>query len=222
MIFRYGPLCLLAFLSSVGIPAQATGQSIVRTGGGVTFGLTPNLAEAFSHDQICPKRSGVSVSARMTVALTGVIQLEALAEEFNGPRSDCVSGHVPPIPLSGQYTQAFDYYDPHITDPPTVIALRVGGWFPTTPKVALRPYAGIGQRPGKGITIPHAGLSILAGGSPLRLLLEIEGWWYSVPKQHLEEEYFDGRLIRRTLTEHGVRNITTIFRIGFASIVGSS
>jgi hypothetical protein len=222
VISRYGPFCFLALLGNVAVPAQATGQSIVRTGGGVTIGVTPNLAEAFSHDQLCPKRSGVSLSARMTVALTKVIQLEALAEEFNGPRNSCVDGLVPPVPPSGPYTRTFDYYDEGITDPPTVLSIRVGASFPSSRTLTLRPYAGIAHLPGKGITTPQAGLSILGGGSPLRLLFEIEGWWYSVPKQHLEEEFLDGQLVRRSLTERGVRTSTTIFRLGFTSIVGSS
>lgn len=218
MISRYNPLCFLVLLSAVS--AQATGQSIVRTGGGVTLGLTPNLAEAFSHDQLCPKRSGVSVSARMTVALTEVIQLEALAEEFNGPRSDCVGAPAPPVPPSGSYTRVLDYYDGRITDPPTVLALRVGASLPKSGALTLRPYVGVARLTGKGITTPQAGLSILGGGSQLRLLFEIEGWWYSVPKQHLEEEFFDGQRVRRSLTENAVRNFTTIFRLGFTSIVG--
>lgn len=219
MSFRYGPWCFLMLLSAVGAEAQAAERSIVRTGGGVTLGLTPNLAEAFSHDQLCPKRSGVSVSARMTVALTEVIQLEALAEEFNGPRSDCVSAPAPPIPPSGPYARTFDYYDRRITDPPTVLALRVGRSLPKSGTIMLRPYVGIAWLAGKGVTTPQAGLSILGGGQ-LRLLFEIESWWYSVPKQHLEEEFFDGELVRRSLTEHGVRTFTTIFRLGFTSAVG--
>ena len=84
-----------------------------------------------------------------------------------------------------------------------------------------RPYVGIARFAGKGITTPQAGLTILRRGDP-RFLLEVEGWWYSVPKQHLEEEFFDGELIRRSLTERGVRAFTIVFRIGFTSIVGRS
>ena len=42
----------------------------------------------------------------------------------------------------------------------------------------------------------------------------------SVPRRHLEEEYFDGQRVRRTLTERGIYTFTTIFRLGFTSIVG--
>jgi hypothetical protein len=155
----------------------------------------------------------------MTVALTEVIQLEALAEEFTGPPSDCVSAPVPPVPPSGPYTQTFDYYEARITDPPTLLSLRVGGFLPASGVFTLRPYLGIAWFPGKGITTPQAGLSIISGGQ-VRFLLEIEGWWYSVPRQHLEEEFFDGQLVRRSLTENGVRTFTTIFRLGITSAVG--
>jgi hypothetical protein len=223
LISRFDTWCFVFFLlGAVGVPAPAAGQLPARVGGGLALGVTPNLAEAFSHDQLCPKRSGVSVSARMTVALTQLIQLEALAEEFRGPRRDCVSAPAPPIPPSGPYTRAFDFYDGRITDPPTVLSLRVGGSFPQSRALTLRPYVGIARLPGKGITIPQAGLSMLGGGSQPRLLFEIEGWWHSVPKQHLEEEYFDGQLVRRSVTEQGVRTFTTIFRVGFTSNVGRS
>ena len=218
MIFRYGLFCFLVLLSTVSAPAA--GQSIVRTGGGVTVGLTPNLAEAFANDQLCPKRSGISLSARWTVALTEVIQVEALAEEFNGPGRDCISAPEPPIPVTGPYSRIRDFYDARLTDPPTVLALRVGGSFQKPHPLILRPYVGVAQLPGKSLTIPQAGLSVLTGGNPLRILVEVEGWWYSVPKQHLEEEYFDGQLVQRSLTERGIRNFTTIFRFGFTSVVG--
>ena len=173
---RYGPLLLVVLLGSLGAPAHVRGQPTYRIGGGIALGLTPNLAEGFSNDQICKRRSAVSLSARMTVALTQVIQLEALAETFKGPPSSCVSAPSPPVPTSGPYTQIADYYEDRITDPPTVIALRVGGSLPKTGTHMLRPYVGIARFSGKGITTPMAGLSLLKGGSAQRLLLEIEGW----------------------------------------------
>lgn len=220
MFSRHGLLCVVVILGTVGVPAQVSAQSTSRAGGGLAIGLTPNLAEGFSNDQLCRKRSGISASARVTFALTRIIQVEALGEAFNGPGVDCISAPVPPVPPSGPYTQTFDFYEARITDPPTVLSLRVGGTIPRMGRLTLRPYVGIARFAGKGLTTPQAGLSILGGGSRLRLLLEAEGWWYSVPKQHLEEEFFDGQLVRRSLTEHGVRTFTTIFRLGFASTVG--
>ena len=186
----------------------------------VSLGLTPNLAEGFSDDQVCPQRSALGVSARATVALTSVIQLEALGEVFKGPPASCVTAPLPPPPASGPYTRAYDYYEQRITDSPTVLALRLGGMLPASGTFTLRSYAGIARFSGKRLTTPQAGLNILGGGRELRLLFEIEGWWYSVPEVHLEEEYFDGALVRRTLTEHGVRTFTTIFRLGFTSSLG--
>ena len=213
-------LCVVLLVGTVGAPASAAGQSTSRVGGALTLGVTPNLAEGFSNDQLCRKRSGISASARVTFALTRIIQVEALGEVFNGPGVDCISAPVPPVPPSGPYTQTFDFYEARITNPPTVLSLRVGRTIPNAGMIALRPYVGIARFAGKGLTTPQAGLSILGGGSRLRLLLEVEGWWYSVPNQHLEEEFFDGQLVRRSLTEHGVRTFTTIFRLGFASTVG--
>ena len=212
-------LCLVVLLGA-GAIAPAAGQSSPRVGGGLTIGLTPNLSEGFSTDQICPTRSAVSASARATFALTDIIQIEALGETFKGRGINCVDGLVPPVPPSGPYSRTFDYYDARITDPPTVLSLRAGASFPRSRTLVLRPYAGIARFTGKRITSPLAGLGFLVGGGQPRLLVEVEGWWYSVPKQHLEEDFFDGQLVRRSLTERGVRTFTTIFRLGFTSIVG--
>ena len=221
MISSYGTWCLfVCVVGTVVAPKCAPGQSTSRGGGGLALGLTPNLAEGFSNDQLCRKRFGVGVSARATFALTAILQLEALGELFHGPGNDCVDGLIPPPPLTGPYTHTIEYYDARITDPPAVLALRVGGSLPEAGTLNLRPYVGIARFAGKGITTPQIGLSALGGGTQLRLLLEAEGWWYTVPKQRLVEEFFDGQLVRRTLTEHGVRTFTTIFRIGFASAVG--
>lgn len=220
MISHYARSCFVLLLGIVGAPSHAAGQPTSRVGGGLTLGLTPNLAEGFATDQICPKRSGISASARVTFALTRIIQVEALGEAFTGPGVDCISAPPPPVPPSGPYAQTFDYYEARITDPPTVLSLRAGGLWPKAGPLALRPYVGIARFAGKGITTPEAGLTIVGGGHRLRFLLEAEGWWYSVPKQHREEEFFDGQLVRRSLTEHGVRTFTTIFRISFASTVG--
>ena len=207
----------MVLMSSVSAPAA--GQP-TRIGGGLTVGLTSNLAEGFSDDQVCPQRAAFGVSARATLALTSVMQLEALGEVFKGPPVSCVSAPLPPPPDSGPYTRAYDYYEQRITDPPTVLALRLGGMLPQSGTFSLRPYVGVARFAGKGITTPQVGLSILGIGSQLRLLLEIEGWWYSVPELHLEDEYFDGQLVRHSLTEHGVRSFTTIFRLGFTRNVG--
>jgi hypothetical protein len=210
----------LFILGTLGAPPHATAQSTSRGGGGLALGLTPNLAEGFSSDQLCPKRSGIGLSARATFALTRIVQLEALGELFHGPGNECVDGLIPPPPPTGPYTRTIDYYDARITDPPTVLALRVGGSLPKAGTLTLRPYVGIARFAGKRITSPQVGLSVLGGGTQLRLLLEAEGWWYSVPQQRLVEEFFDGQLVRRSLTEHGVSTFTTIFRFGFASAVG--
>ena len=216
---RFAGLCFVVVLgASATVPAA--GQSTSRVGGGLTIGMTPNLSEGFSTDQICPTRSAVSASARATLALTTIIQLEAVGETFKGRGINCVDGLVPPVPPSGPYSRRFDFYDGRITDPPTVLSLRVGGSFPRSRTFVLRPYAGLARFSGKRITSPLAGLSFLVGGSQPRLLLEIEGLWYSVPKQHLEEEFFDGQLVRRSMSERGVRTFTTILRVGFASIAG--
>lgn len=220
MISRYAPLCLLVLLAAVGAPAHVAGQSTALVGGGFALGLTPNLAEGFSNDQICPKRSAISASARVTFALTDMIQVEALGETFIGPGVNCISAPVPPAPASGPYARTSDYYEARITDPPTVLSLRVGGSLARSGTLTVRPYIGIARFSGKGLTTPLAGLSILTGSRQFRLLLEVEGWWYSVPELHLEEEYFDGQLVRRSLTEHGIRTFTTVFRLGLTSTVG--
>jgi hypothetical protein len=222
VISRYAPLCVVLVLGIVGAPSHAAGQSKSRFGGGLALGVTPNLAEGFSTDQICKHRTAMSASGRATFALTDIIQLEALGEVFVGPGNQCVNGLVPPPPLLGPHTRVIDYYDGRITDPPTVLALRIGALLPKAAPETLRPYVGIARFSGKGITTPLAGLSILGGGSERRLLLEIEAWWYSVPKQHLEEEFLDGVLVSRTLTERGVRTFTAIIRLGFTSSVGGS
>ena len=221
-MFRNGPWFFLVFLSAISAPVLAGGQPIARLGSGITLSLTPNLAEGFSTDQICPHRSAIGASVRATVALTRIIQLEALGEVFSGPGVDCIDGFVPPPPPSGPYTRSFDYYEARITDPPTLLSLRAGGTLVRSVDVTLRPYVGIARFAGKGITTPQAGLSILTGRTRLRLLFEAEGWLYTVPKQHLEEDFFDGQLIRRSLTEHAVRTFTTILRLGFTSSVGRS
>ena len=206
----------IVFAVAAIIAAPASAQSTSRLGGGFALGATPNLAEGFSSDQICPKRSAVSASARATFALTTMLQLEALGEVFLGPGSTCVSAPLPPPPPVGPYSLTIGFYDERVTDPPTVISLRVAMPLPNAGLRALRPYVGIARFNGKGITTPQAGLSIFSGGRDRRLLLEVEGWWYSVPEQLLEEEYFDGQLVRRSLTEHGVQTFTVIFRLGLA------
>lgn len=218
MISRHGPLVVLLGTFCAIHPAQS--QPVARVGGGLALGLTPNLAEGFSSDQICTRRTGISASARGIFAVTRIIQLEALGEVFYNPVPHCVNGLIPPPPLSGPHTRIIDYYDERVTDPPTVLSLRVGAQLPKRGTHTLRPYIGIARFSGKDITTPQIGLTILEGGSPRRFLLEIEGWWYSVPEQHLEEEFLDGQLVRRSLTERGVRTFTAIFRLGFASAVG--
>jgi hypothetical protein len=220
--FRYCRWSSLVLLSTIGAPALAAGQVNARIGGGLALSMTPNLAEGFSTDQICPHRSAIGASARATVALTAIIQFEALGEVFRGPGNDCVDGLIPPPPPSGPYTRSFDYYDERITDPPAVVSLRVGGTLVGSGAFTLRPYVGIAWLARKGITTPQAGFSVGGGRGRLRLLLEVEGWWYSVPQLHLEEEFFDGQMIRRSVTAHGVRAFTTIFRLGFTSSVGRS
>ena len=218
MISRYGPLALLVL---VAVSMPAVGQP-TRIGGGLTLGLTPNLAEGFSTDQVCPHRSAFGLSARATFALTRIIQFEALGEVLKGPPASCASAPLPPPPPVGPYSLAYDYYEQRITDPPTILSLRVGGMLPQASAFTLRPYIGIARFSGKGITSPQAGLTILGGGRQLRLLLEIEGWWYSVPELLVEEEYFDGQLVERSVTGRGVRSFTTILRLGFTRNVGRS
>jgi hypothetical protein len=220
VITRNALLCVALVLGIAGAPSPAAGQSKSRFGGGFALGLTPNLAEGFSTDQICKHRTAMSASGRATFALTDIIQLEALGEVFVGPGNQCVDGLVTPPPPLGPHTRIIDYYEGRITDPPTVLSLRIGGLLPKTAPQTLRPYVGIARFSGKGITTPLAGLSILGGGRQSSLLLEIEGWLYSVPKRHLEEEFFDGALVRRSLTERGVRTFTAILRLGFTSAVG--
>jgi hypothetical protein len=222
MIPRYCRWSFLLLVSTIGAPALAAGQTNARIGGGLALGMTPNLAEGFSTDQICPHRSAIGASARATVALTAIIQFEALGEVFRGPGNDCVDGLIPPPPPSGPYTRSVDYYDERITDPPAVLSLRAGGTLVGSRALTLRPYVGVAWLARKAITTPQAGLSVLGGRGQLRLLLEAEGWWYTVPKRHLEEEFFDGELIRRSVTAHGVRAFTTIFRLGFTTSVGRS
>ena len=221
MMSRCAGLCLVVLLGAIAT-APAAGQSTSRVGGGLTLGLTPNLAEGFSADQICPDRSAISLSARVTGALTRLIQLEAMIESFNGPGIDCVDGLVPPAPRSGPYTRIVDYYEARVTRPPTVLSFRIGASLHESRAIQLRPYVGIARLSGKSITTPLAGISIFRGRGEGRFLLEIEGWWYSVPKRHLEEEFFDGQLLRSTLTEHDVPAFTAVFRLGYASIGGRS
>jgi hypothetical protein len=206
----------VAFACNVVAPVTVAAQPS-RGGAAFTVGRTWNLSKGFASDHICPTTSASSVSGRITVALTRIIQLELLGEAFTGQEIQCVNGLVPPVPPNGPYTYARDFYDEDVSGAPTTISFRVGGSFPNA---ALRPYVGFAWLPVNGITMPQAGVTVLGGGRLFRLLFEVEGWWYSVPKQHLEEEYFDGRLIRRTLTERGVYNFTTIFRLGIASNVG--
>jgi hypothetical protein len=222
VISSYASLCVVLVLGIAGSSSHAAGQSGSRFGGGLALGLTPNLAEGFSTDQICKHRTAMSASGRATFALTDIIQLEAQGEVFVGPGNQCVNGLVPPPPPVGPHTRTIDYYDGRIADPPTVLSLRIGGLWPKAAQQTLRPYVGIARFSGKGITTPLAGLSILGSGSELRLLLEIEGWWYSVPEQHLEEEFLDGALVGRSLTERGVGTFTVIIRLGFTSAVGGS
>jgi hypothetical protein len=107
-----------------------------------------------------------------------------------------------------------------MTDPPTVVSLRVAAPLPNGDSRRLRPYLGIAHFTARSITTPVAGLTVITGGGQNRLLLEVEGWWYSVPKQHLEEDFVDGQLDRRSLTEKGIRTFTVIFRVGFTTPVG--
>jgi hypothetical protein len=153
----------------------------------------------------------------VTIALPRIFQVELLGEPFNGHGYQCVNGLVPPVPPTGPFTYTVDFYDTEISGPPSVLALRVGAPLPNAEVV--RPYIGIAHISGKSITMPQAGLTLLAGKGVFRLLVEAEAWWYSVPRQHREDEYFDGQLVRRTATEHGVRTFTTIFRLGFTTAV---
>jgi hypothetical protein len=202
------------------IAAPASAQSVSRIGGGFALGATPNLAEGLSSDQVCPKRSAVSGSARATFALTNAIQLEAAGEMFLGPPSTCVSAPIMPPPSIGTHSRRISYYDEGMTDPPTVVSLRVAAPLPNGDSRRLRPYLGIAHFTARSITTPVAGLTVITGGGQNRLLLEVEGWWYSVPKQHLEEDFVDGQLVRRSLTEKGIRTFTVIFRVGFTTPVG--
>ena len=161
MISRYGSLCLVTLLSTICTPAQAAAQNSSRVGGGLTLGLTPNLAEGFSNDQICRKRSAISGAARATFALTNILQLEALGEVFVGPPTDCVDGLIPPPPPSGPHAIIVDYYDDRLTNPPTVLSPRFGGSLPQADNLTLRPYVGVARFNGKRITAPQAGISIL-------------------------------------------------------------
>jgi hypothetical protein len=159
-------------------------------------------------------------SARATFALTNAIQLEAVGEMFLGSPSTCVSAPIMPPPSIGTHSRRISYYDEGMTDPPTVVSLRVAAPLPNGDSRRLRPYLGIAHFTARSITTPVAGLTVITGGGQNRLLLEVEGWWYSVPKQHLEEDFVDGQLVRRSLTEKGIRTFTVIFRVGFTTPVG--
>lgn len=214
-------LTLIASLLLGVIPAASgSAQSAARIGVAGTLGWTPNLAEAFARDQVCPSRAAISASIRGTVAITSVLQAELLGEGFAQPGPDCVNGMRPPPPETGPFTFRYEHYEDDLTSPPALLSLRIGAalWRPGT--VTVRPYAGVAGLAEKGMWIPQAGLTITRGAGRLRFLFEAETWWYTVSKQHVEEEYLDGVKVRVDMTEERLRTITTVLRLGITSAVG--
>jgi hypothetical protein len=200
---------------------RAGAQIMDRLSGGLAAGFTPNLAEAFSSDQICPHPWAIAASARIAAALSARLQMEVLGEFFQGPLGKCVdTGMRPPVPGSGPYARTSEYYDDRLRDPPAVLSLRLGVTALSTVAIVARPYIGIGRLAGKGITVPEVGLSVIRGKGRVRLLFEMEGWAYSVPRQHVEERYLDGRLVQRLVSMRDIHAFTTVFRVGFASRAG--
>jgi hypothetical protein len=187
---------------------------------GFALSVTPNMAEAFSSDQICPHRLAVGFSMRASARLTSVIQLEAHGEAFAGPSNSCVSATVPPRPETGSFSSSQDFYEERVTGPPALVSVRLGALLPSSSIVSVRPYIGAAYLAGKAITMPVAGVTLNVGRGEHRFLLETEGWFLSVPKQHLEEQYLDGRLVQRTLAAQDIQTFTTVLRLGLTSPLG--
>lgn len=212
---QFGAAVALLLAAAASGPTAA--QAPARFGVGVALGMTRNLAEAFSRDQVCRHRGAVSASVRGTAAITRLIQAEVLGEGFLGPGPSCVNGLHPPPPESGPFVYRYEYYEERLKSPPAVLSLRLGATLPRLGAWAARPYAGVAALADKGITARQAGLTIVRGQGHTRLLLEAEAWWYTVPRRHAEEEFLDRQLIRTTETEEKLRTFTTVFRLGFAS-----
>lgn len=218
--FYVARFALLLVSASSMNPARARAQVAERLSGGLAIGMTPNLAEAFASDQICPRRRAVAGSARVAAVLTARLQLEVLGELFQGPQAECVSAPERPPPASGPFMRTFESYDDGLRYPPAVLSLRLGMTALSAPGLSVRPYVGIGRLAGKGIMVPEVGLSLFAGKGSVRLMVEMEEWLYSVPKQHVEERFLDGRLVQRSVVVRDIRAFTTVFRVGFASRAG--
>jgi hypothetical protein len=198
-------------------PAHGRAQIADRVSGGLTLGMTPNLAEAFASDQICPRRWAVSASARVAAVIVSQLQMEVLGEFFQGPPAECVDAPLPMPPASGAFTRTVEYYGDRLPNPPPVLSIRLGTTALSSATVAVRPYVGIGQLVGKGITVPEVGVSVFAGRGRVRLLFEMEAWLYTVPKVHVEERFLDGARVQRSVSAREIHVFTTVFRVGLAS-----
>jgi hypothetical protein len=214
----------LALLLSLAGAARLAAQSPPppRFEAVVDAGVTTNAADGFSENQICATGTAGSLGARAHARLGRWIAFEASGQLFAAlATQQCVDGLLPPPPPTGPFTLRYGFYDSRIIGYPfastdlrvLLVPLHGAG-------SELRAWGGVSRLWAKRITVPHAGVTAVLGHHRVRTLLELDTWWYRVPRHQVTENYQDGVLISSQDRVIRVHARTFVFRAGAAIPLG--
>lgn len=157
---------------------------------GGLFGTAPSFSES-----VCEAETAFLWGAHLGYELTTFLGLEGGVSSHHENPELCINGFGPPPPLNGTRTVRSLGEDvrgyPFLT-PEGRLLIR----FPRLGENAsARVILGGAWIPSKGIGVLLAGLGVRASFGRLRVVLDLERWWFDVPFTDREETYEDGELV---------------------------
>lgn len=180
----------------------------------VAGGVSRFLPEAF---QPCGGRNGAGLSARLGLRFHSALVFSATLDLVTGPRNEgCGIPLPPPSPGATGHFEAASYDGRLIGYPVYQTGLRLG----------FRPFRSRRDEPEIAVAlerawrqhlwVPVVSLSDLAGGGPIKLLLEGSVAWYRIPFTVQSYDLDHGVLLQTKTEKRAVTSASVRLRFGVA------